>query len=77
MNTCRKCWKEIEKIWIKTDLWCRKCKEEINNDFELGMIKDFDYYFRYYIEHKDGNHNKNLTYYMANNSNTTNDYNSY
>ena len=52
-NRCRTCWEPVEE-WRNVSLRCPKCKKEIKADFEWEWLKHwFDYYFRWYIKHKD------------------------
>ena len=47
MNYCRKCGKEIDG---PSNLWCKECKELVNQEFRRETSRPYNFYFDYYIK---------------------------
>lgn len=45
MWECRRCWEEINK-W----LWCKKCRERVDEEMRWEISRPFEYYFESYIK---------------------------
>ena len=44
-DQCRRCWLHIEN-W----LWCKKCRERVNEELRGEISRPFEYYFRHFIK---------------------------
>lgn len=45
MDNCRRCW-----VHIESGLWCKKCREKVDQELKGEISRPFEYYFRHYIK---------------------------
>lgn len=45
MENCRRCWVKVDN---KSDLWCPKCRERVDEEFDGQICRPFNYYFRWW-----------------------------
>jgi len=61
MENCRRCGVKVEN---KSDLWCKKCRERVEEELHGDISRPFEYYMRWWIKKK-----KSLANLYSNNKN--------
>jgi len=50
MENCRRCWEKLNK---KSDLWCSKCKKDVDQEMRGEISRPRAYYMSFYLRYKN------------------------
>ena len=66
MKQCVRCW-----VHLKEDrkLWCKKCRERVDEEFRWEVSRPFEYYFRFNLKRMRHENNEMSAMLKRNNKN--------